>query len=149
MSKKAITLCFPLSDKKRTFLDDFDLFCPHRKIYCDSNTFLGLFLVRRGITESPERYWFWRGMHGRADFNLFFSLRGCDALLIGHRSGRLLPNQDQGKLMSLRREKKSRVCFIVVGGVLHRHQGARHQTKVDFDSTPEGSRRRNEKMWWR
>lgn len=61
-------------------------------------------------------------MHGRADFNLFFSLRGCDALLIGHRSGRLLPNQDQGKLMSLCREKAEfvllslAVCCIDIRG---------------------------------
>lgn len=44
---------------------------------------------------------------------IYFSLRVCDVLLIGHQSGRLLPNQDQVKLMSLCRAK-SRVCFVVV-----------------------------------
>lgn len=35
--------------------------------------FRARFLRTGGTTRSPERYWFWKEMHGRADFNLFFT----------------------------------------------------------------------------
>lgn len=81
---------------------------------------------------------------------IYFSLWVCDALLIGHQSGRLLSNQDRGKLMSLCRAKTP--CALLL--LLHRHQTSGIQCSSltregDFDSTPECSQnkeRRNEKM---
>lgn len=49
-----------------------------------------------------------------------FSHQGCDVLLIGHHSGQLLPNKDQGKLMSLCRPKAGLVWLLLLLVVLHR-----------------------------
>lgn len=59
---------------KSPFLSYFCLFCSQKKIYCDTNTFLGLFLVwTQVMTHSLQSYWFWKEMHRQGDFNLFFA----------------------------------------------------------------------------
>lgn len=72
---------------------------------------------------------------------IYFSLRGCDALLIGYQSGRLLANQGQGKLMSVCRAAKE---FVLLLPVLCRHGGygvclraARVTLTASQDSTEE------------
>ena len=66
---------------------------------------------------------------------IYFSLWVCDVLLIGHQPGRLQPNQDQGKLVSLCR------AFLLVA---YRYKGKNsvHLISARFSSTAEGPQRK-------
>lgn len=100
-SKKAITLCCPVSVNNIFF----KLFSPFLLLEGKSTVtptlswacFFDHTFTRKGIGFAKECM--------DEHILIYFSLRVCDALLICHQSGRLPPNKDQGKLMSLCRAK--------------------------------------------
>lgn len=110
--QKAIT-CVVLSVIKSLFLSYFCLFCTQKKIYCDTNTFLGLFLVwTQVMTHSLESYWFWKEMHRHGDFNLFFSQSvwcAFDWLSVW-----VITARSRSAYTDASVQGKSSVCFLVV-----------------------------------